>query len=145
MKKIIVIGIILFIGFSIIPEISGLNTEPNNSDFHNSEYTEFIDNEQLVEVVSITSEGASSKIYSEDGPLGEWPDFTPIGFITAPHPDYPQYQTHLYGDWGGIVGEEFVFLQGSLPILLRDSTFCVGLPNTCSQLIFGPLAQVFLF
>ena len=55
------------------------------------------------------------------GPLGEWPDFAPIGFITAPHPDDPQYQTHLYGDWGGIVGEEFIFLQDGMVKLLYHS------------------------
>jgi len=48
---------------------------------------------------------------SSEGPLGEWPDFTPIGYITAPHPDDPQNQTHLYGDWGGVVGEEFIFIE----------------------------------
>ena len=57
----------------------------------------------------------------EDGPLGEWPDFVPIGFITAPHPDDPDYQTHLYGDWGSIVGEEFIFLQDGLVKLLYHS------------------------
>ena len=46
-----------------------------------------------------------------DGPLGEWPDFVPIGFITATFPDTPSVQTHLYGDFGGILGEEFIFLQ----------------------------------
>jgi hypothetical protein len=56
-----------------------------------------------------------------EGPLGEWPDFEPIGFITAPHPDYPQYQTHLYGDWGGIFGEEFIFLQDGMIKLLYHS------------------------
>lgn len=55
------------------------------------------------------------------GPLGEWPDFTPIGFITAPHPDNPGQQTHLYGDWGGIVGEEFIFLQDDHLKLLYHS------------------------
>ncbi len=38
-----------------------------------------------------------------DSPLGEWPEFVPIGFITDLHPDYPEVQTHLCGDWGGIV------------------------------------------
>ncbi|MFG0252917.1 MAG: hypothetical protein ACF8NJ_08605 [Phycisphaerales bacterium JB038] len=57
----------------------------------------------------------------EDGPLGEWPDFAPIGFITAPHPNNPQYQTHLYGDWGSIVGEEFLFEQdGKLKLLYHS-------------------------
>jgi hypothetical protein len=46
-----------------------------------------------------------------DAPLGYWPQFTPIGFITAPHPDDPEVQTFLYGDWGGIVGEEFLVIQ----------------------------------
>ncbi len=55
------------------------------------------------------------------GPLGEWPAFAPIGFITAPHPDNPEYQTHLYGDWGGILGEEFIFLQDGLIKLLYHS------------------------
>ncbi|MGD8396801.1 MAG: hypothetical protein PVF43_15130 [Candidatus Eiseniibacteriota bacterium] len=56
-----------------------------------------------------------------DGPLGEWPDFEPIGYITAPHPDIPDEQTHLYGDWGGIVGEEFIVLEGGLVKLLYHS------------------------
>ncbi len=56
-----------------------------------------------------------------EGPLGEWPDFQPIGFITAPHPDAPEYQTYLYGDWGGIVGEEFMFLQDGMLTLLYHS------------------------
>lgn len=56
-----------------------------------------------------------------DGPLGEWPEFEPIGFITAPHPDYPQYQTHLYGDWGAIVGEEFIFIQDGKVKLMYHS------------------------
>jgi hypothetical protein len=55
------------------------------------------------------------------GPLGEWPDFTPIGFITAPHPDDPSVQTHLYGDWGSIVGEEFLVLEGGRLKLLYHS------------------------
>jgi hypothetical protein len=61
------------------------------------------------------------KVDNAEGPLGEWPDFTPIGFITAPHPDYPQVQTHLYGDWGSIVGEEFIFLQNGRVKLLYHS------------------------
>ena len=56
-----------------------------------------------------------------NGPLGEWPDFTPIGYITAPHPDNPDIQTYLYGDWGAIVGEEFIFLQDGLIKLLYHS------------------------
>ena len=122
MKKIIVIVIIiLFIGSIILPAISGLNTEVNNLDGHNTEYTRFDYNGPLVEVGFIPAEGVSSKTDGANGPLGEWPDFTPIGFITAPHPDYPQYQTHLYGDWGGIVGEEFIFLQNDKIKLLYHS------------------------
>jgi len=56
-----------------------------------------------------------------EGPLGEWPNFSPIGFITAPHPDDPETQTHLYGDWGGIVGEEFIFIQDDMIKLLYHS------------------------
>ncbi|PLX04569.1 MAG: hypothetical protein C0595_02650 [Marinilabiliales bacterium] len=63
----------------------------------------------------------TTRLYSQEGPLGEWPDFTPIGFITAPHPQNPNYQTHLYGDWGGIVGEEFLVIQDSLIKLLYHS------------------------
>ena len=55
------------------------------------------------------------------GPLGQWPDFVPIGFITAPHPDDSEEQTHLYGDWGSIVGEEFIFLQDGMIKLLYHS------------------------
>jgi hypothetical protein len=55
------------------------------------------------------------------GPLGEWPDLAPAGFITAPDPDHPDEQTYLYGDWGGIVGEEFLFLQDGLIKLLYHS------------------------
>ena len=96
LNKIIVIGIIiLFIGISFFPNIGGINTDVNYS-YHN-------------------------RIDGADGPLGEWPDFTSIGFITAPHPDYPEYQTHLYGDWGGIVGEEFIFLQEGMIKLLYHS------------------------
>ncbi len=56
-----------------------------------------------------------------EGPLGEWPQFIPIGFITAAHPDIPDQQTHLYGDWGSIVGEEFLFLQEDKIKLLYHS------------------------
>ena len=56
-----------------------------------------------------------------NGPLGQWPEFVPIGYITAPHPDNPSIQTHLYGDWGGIVGEEFMCLQGGKVKLLYHS------------------------
>jgi len=64
---------------------------------------------------------ANLALAQTDGPLGEWPDFTPIGFITAPHPDNPAYQTHLYGDWGAIVGEEFIFLQDDKVKLMYHS------------------------
>ena len=104
-KTIVIVIIILFIGSSVLPASSGQNIGTNNSDSHNTDYNRF---------VSIKTDGAN-------GPLGEWPDFTPIGFITAPHPDNPQYQTHLYGDWGGIVGEEFIFLQGDKIKLLYHS------------------------
>ncbi len=108
MKKSFVIGIlIIIIGLSILPSINGLNEFENNIISMKKEY--IIDN------------GVSRKIESTDGPLGEWPDFNPIGFITAPHPDNPQYQTHLYGDWGGIVGEEFIFLQEDKIKLLYHS------------------------
>lgn len=56
-----------------------------------------------------------------DGPLGQWPKFVPIGFITAPHPDYPEYQTHLYGDWGSIVGEEAMYIRDGKIVLLYHS------------------------
>jgi len=42
-------------------------------------------------------------------------------FHNSPHPDYPDSQTHLYGDWGGIVGEEFIFLEGGMIKLLYNS------------------------
>ena len=58
---------------------------------------------------------------AQDGPLGEWPDFTPLGFITAPHPNNPDIQTHLYGDWGSIVGEEFLIIEDGLIKLLYHS------------------------
>lgn len=64
---------------------------------------------------------ASTFADGENGPLGEWPDFTPIGYITAQHPNYPDIQTHLYGDWGGVVGEEFIFLQDGLVKLIYHS------------------------
>jgi len=69
----------------------------------------------------ISTRGLSGKADSAAGPLGEWPDFAPIGYITAPHPNDPQYQTHLYGDWGGIVGEEFIFIQDDKIKLLYHS------------------------
>jgi hypothetical protein len=70
---------------------------------------------------ALSSPTPGNSSYGEDGPLGEWPDFNPIGFITAPHPDNPQVQTFLYGDWGAIVGEEFMFLQGDKIKLLYHS------------------------
>ncbi|MEE8573367.1 MAG: hypothetical protein V3T20_08875 [Gemmatimonadota bacterium] len=66
--------------------------------------------------LTTTVNGTEAGRDGSQGPLGEWPDFRPIGFITAPHSDNPQYQTQLYGGWGGIVGEEFIFLQSGLPI-----------------------------
>ena len=108
MKKLIATWIlILIIGSTILPSINGFN------EFEN------IINPKKGEL--ILNERNTSKIKGSDGPLGEWPNFTPIGFITAPHPDYPQYQTHLYGDWGGIVGEEFIFLQENKIKLLYHS------------------------
>jgi len=62
-----------------------------------------------------------AKASGADGPLGEWPRFAPIGCITAPHPDNPAVQTPLYGDWGGIVGEEFLVLEGGELKLLYHS------------------------
>ena len=64
---------------------------------------------------------AETELFAQDGPLGEWPDFTPLGFITAPHPQDSNYQTHLYGDWGGIVGEEFLVIQDGLIKLFYHS------------------------
>jgi hypothetical protein len=92
---IITVIIILFIVSNFIPTIGGINTD---LDFIGGNRTDIA-----------------------EGPLGEWPEFIPIGFITAPHPDDPQYQTHLYGDWGGIVGEEFIFLQDGKIKLLYHS------------------------
>jgi len=86
-------NILLFIGFCIIPSINSIKINKNKD----------------------------LQILYTEGPLGEWPEFIPIGFITAPHPDNPNYQTHLYGDWGGIVGEEFIFLQDDLIKLLYHS------------------------
>jgi hypothetical protein len=76
----------------------------------------------LLICVAVTASAAGeARTDGSIGPLGEWPDFAPAGFITAPHPDYPGYQTHLYGDWGGIVGEEFIFLQDDHLKLLYHS------------------------
>ena len=94
-KSLVILIIILFIGSSFLSNVVGFKIDIDQSD--------------------------NNRTNSSDGPLGEWPDFTPIGFITAPHPDDPQYQTHLYGDWGGIVGEEFIFLQEDMIKLLYHS------------------------
>jgi hypothetical protein len=108
MKKTIVTGIlILIIESSSLLSINGLNGIENNGGLMNGEF--------------IPVEEVYSKTNGANGPLGEWPDFTPVGFITAPYPDDPQYQTHLYGDWGGIVGEEFIFLQEEKIKLLYHS------------------------
>ena len=99
-KSIMIVILILFTGLINFNSISGLNSD---------------------NLESITGETISDIFYNSDGPLGVWPDFTPIGYITAPHPDYPEYQTHLYGDWGGIVGEEFIFLKEDKIKLLYHS------------------------
>lgn len=75
----------------------------------------------------------TTQLYSQEGPLGKWPDFTPIGFITALHPQNPNYQTHLYGDWGGIVGEEFIIIQDSLLKLLYHSYHATYLTKHLNQ------------
>ena len=116
------VGIIfLLIGSSILPTTYSLNIESNCSDNNIIENNEFDDNRRMAELGFISAEGAISNTDGTNGPLGEWPDFTPIGFITAPHPDYPEFQTHLYGDWGSIVGEEFIFLQDDKIKLLYHS------------------------
>ncbi len=92
---------------SILSPVNGLNEIKDNLNRHNRDSPLIDDTE--------------GKIKGSDGPLGEWPDFTPIGYITAPDPDNPQYQTHLYGDWGGIVGEEYIFLQEEKIKLLYHS------------------------
>jgi hypothetical protein len=71
--------------------------------------------------LTTAANGADGARVGSDGPLGQWPDFVPVGFITAPHPDIPGVQTHLYGDWGGIVGEEFIFVQDDEIKLLYHS------------------------
>ena len=116
------VGIIfLLIGLSILPTTYSLNVESNSSDNNIIENNEFDDNRRMAELGFISAEGAISNTDGTNGPLGEWPDFTPIGFITAPHPNYPEFQTHLYGDWGSIVGEEFIFLQDDKIKLLYHS------------------------
>ena len=52
-----------------------------------------------INLTYIPGDAVSIQTTGTNGPLNEWPDFTPIGYITAPHPDNPEYQTHLYGDW----------------------------------------------
>ncbi len=120
-KTIVIVIIILFIGSISLTAISSLNIEANNSNNLKINNSRFNSDEGFVEIGFISVEGVSCKTDGTDGPLGEWPNFTPIGFITAPHPDYPEYQTHLYGDWGGIVGEEFIFLQDDKIKLLYHS------------------------
>jgi hypothetical protein len=81
--------------------------------------------------------GAAASPAGGDGPLGEWPDFVPIGYITAPHPDNPEVQTHLYGDWGSIVGEEFVVIQDGQVKLLYHSyheTYLTKRTHECALL-----------
>jgi len=75
----------------------------------------------LAVVAAALCNGSAALADGSDGPLGEWPEFVPIGNITAPHPDDPEYQTYLYGDWGAIVGEEFIFLQEGMVKLLYHS------------------------
>jgi len=121
-KKTIIFGIILTFLISNIPyTIINLETVANNPNGNDIECTGFDDNTRFAETDIFPADSVSSKTDGTNGPLGEWPDFTPIGFITAPHPDNPKYQTHLYGDWGGIVGEEFIFLQNSVIKLLYHS------------------------
>jgi len=74
-----------------------------------------------VKIILILITFPGNWLYGQEGPLGEWPDFTPLGFITAPHPQNPNVQTHLYGDWGGIVGEEFLVIEDSMIKLLYHS------------------------
>ena len=122
MRKSIVIGIIITIILSnIMPTIGSLKPEANNTDSPITDYTIFSDKKPPTKKELNPDDKYSNKNDNTNGPLGEWPDFTPIGYITAPHPDYPQYQTHLYGDWGGIVGEEFIFLQDDMIKLMYHS------------------------
>jgi hypothetical protein len=108
MKKTIVFTIlIIIIASSILSSVTGFNEIKENLNLNDGD--------------SNPTDGVAHKNKGSDGPLGEWPDFTPIGYITAPDPDNPQYQTHLYGDWGGIVGEEFIFLDEDTIKLLYHS------------------------
>jgi hypothetical protein len=123
------------IGISIMPNYDSQKFILNESE--KLEYISFISNYQYDGRIDNSSNPFHYRNNNTTGPLGEWPDFTPIGFITAPHPDYPQYQTHLYGDWGGIVGEEFIFLQNSLIKLLYHSyheTYLTERPHELSIL-----------
>jgi len=72
-------------------------------------------------LTAVLAQTSDPLLDGSSGPLGEWPEFVPMGFITAPHPDLPDQQTHLYGDWGSIVGEEFIFLQDGKIKLLYHS------------------------
>ena len=74
-----------------------------------------------ITTISLVTFSPSAIADGADGPLGHWPNFVPQGFITAPHPNNPSVQTHLYGDWGSIVGEEFIFIQGDMLKLLYHS------------------------
>jgi hypothetical protein len=106
----------------ISPHVYGLNTgDFHDSELFNTKQLEDIYDEQNSNAELTTDGMIITKSNGSDGPLGEWPDFTPIGYITAPHPDNPDIQTHLYGDWGGIVGEEFIFLQDDMIKLLYHS------------------------
>lgn len=108
------------IGSIITPEINGEYVNSNTSNIQTL-YNTGRDDIQNIKQNEIINQKTVTKSNGSDGPLGEWPDFTPIGYITAPHPDDPNYQTHLYGDWGGIVGEEFIFLQDDMIKLLYHS------------------------
>ncbi len=121
-RKGLFFGIILICIGSVVPPVkSDLNTVSINIDDPDSAHSISDDKKGFVDGGSIMSKDATNTTNGADGPLGEWPDFTPIGYITAPDPDNPQYQTHLYGDWGGIVGEEFIFLQDDQIKLLYHS------------------------
>ena len=121
-QKELVFGIIMLIlASSTLPVINGLIIASYSSGSHDPDHSGFETNGWFGEEDVISIKELSNTTNGANGPLGEWPDFTPIGFITAPHPDYPQYQTHLYGDWGGIVGEEFIFLQDNNIALLYHS------------------------
>ena len=75
--------IILVIGSSFLPIINGLYIESNNSDIFNSKINRFDGNIEFEEVGFIPTKGVFNITVRANGPLGEWPDFTPIGFITA--------------------------------------------------------------